>query len=791
MSNPKSIIDTEDFTPIFKFIGKNWYLFIIIPLLLYGFAYVYTYRLPNIYAAKTELLLRSSETYDYQSSINSNFGYYSIVQDIINQKRVLKSYDLLDKTLMNLNFNIDYFLIGGVREDEVLGFNYINLNIEPEKVPSSYTRISYIVEILDEKRFLLKYSEHGKDVVQELLFGKKYESPFKFSIESKDILIAGNVKKAKEFQYKFQIFHRKDLVGRYNRNLRVLNEEYTSILTLKLSDKLNYRAKLFLDTLCKVYTDYTVESQIKINENTTRYIDIQLNELKLTLDSLQMEVQLYREDKNIFDLTREQNELFNKLTNYEIQKQRLALRQISLKAVFNYTIKGINEINLPPIIDQNSDAILSEQINSLYQLKLKRAEMLTFFTPENSAIIKQDTLILVVINGIRNYLNSTSEVIKNNSKQIDSDINNTIIKLRNIPKSQQGIASIQRKLSVNEGIYQFLLKKKASTVIARAAIIPQVSIIESARSLGVIGPDRKRFQVIAAGIGLVLALIIGFVRLLFFERIENLKDFKSSTKLPVLGGIPHYADILENPLTITKNSRSNVSESFRSIRANLQYLLKSESKVKKLLTSSLHPSEGKTFMSTNLSSFLASSNKKVVLIDFDMHKPKVHKSLGLKNKQGLSSILIGKGEIADVINRDVVKNMDVITAGPIPPNASDLIINDRVDFLIRELEKEYDYIIFDTPPLMLISDSLVLMKYVDMGIFVFNTKKTTKDGIHYLEDVLEQNNLKNIALTLNNIEQKKWSYYKGKYYSYRYSYKYGYGYGNNEGYGSDYVDDEE
>jgi len=793
MPSSNALFDTDDLSPIFKFLGKNWYLILLFPILFYTIAYIYSYRMPNVYAAKTEILLKSSETYDYQNSMNSSFGYFSTVQDVINQKRVLTSYNIIENTLDKLNFEISYYLDGGVRKDEVLGFKYVYVNINPHEVPDRLKNKSYTFEIIDYDSYNFIYNSSGEEIKIKCQFDTKYQNPFPFELNKTTHFKDDNIDEIKKHQYKIHLYKKQSLISKYSRNLSVLNEDYTSILTLKLEDNIDIRAKIFLDTLSKVYINYSVENQIRINENTRSYIEKQLFELKEILDSLEFELHRYRESKNIINLSREQNELFNQLSDLKNQKQMIELRESSLRSVFDYTTEDLNDTSLPPIINSREDVVLNQQVNTLYKLKLKRTELLSFFTKENYSIKKQDTLIQVVTSGVRDYLISTHQIIKNNSEEITAKINHTLERLKKIPKSEQGIIGIKRKLQVNENLHQFLLEKKASTVIARAAIIPQVSIIESARSLGTIGPDRNRIRFGAAGIGIIFALVIGVIRLLFFERIETLIDFKEISSLPVIGGIPFYKNIDKTPLTIQDNNRSIVSESFRTLRANLQYTLDKNSKVKKILISSLHPSEGKTFVSTNMATFLASSNKKTVLIDFDLHKPKVHKILNIKNKRGLSSFLIGKLQLPEIINTGVIENLDVISAGPIPPNASDLILNGKVNTLIALLEESYDYIIFDTPPLMLISDSLVLLKEVDTGIFVFNSEKATKEGVRFLEDVLKQNKLRNIAYVLNGIKQKKWTYYKSKY-SNRYAYKYGYGsgYGYSEskgGYGSDYIEE--
>ena len=202
------------------------------------------------------------------------------------------------------------------------------------------------------------------------------------------------------------------------------------------------------------------------------------------------------------------------------------------------------------------------------------------------------------------------------------------------------------------------------------------------------------------------------------------------------------------------------------------------------MVSSLHPGEGKSFVSSNLATVLAKTGKKVVLVDFDMHKPKVHKNFKLSNQLGLSTYLIGRCSADDMGQTGPADTLTVITAGPVPPNASELVMNDRMDPLLEKLRKEYDFVILDTPPMLLITDALLLMSKVDTGLLIANTAKTTKRGIKHLEELLSQNDLQHASLVMNNIRVTRF----GQYYA-KYAYKYGYGYGYG-GYGTGTYGDE-
>jgi len=198
----------------------------------------------------------------------------------------------------------------------------------------------------------------------------------------------------------------------------------------------------------------------------------------------------------------------------------------------------------------------------------------------------------------------------------------------------------------------------------------------------------------------------------------------------------------------------------------------------------LHPGEGKTFCSSNLATIFAKAGKKVALLDFDMHKPKVHEAFKIKKDVGLSSFLSNKEQLEHCIQKDVIDNLDILTSGPVPPNPSELILSKKVQALVEQMKIDYDMVIIDTPPILLISDAMALRSQADMGIFVMNTRTTTKQGVKYLEEIIEQNKLQNSSILLNSIKQKKWRYYYGSY-GYAYGYGYGSGYGYSYGYGEE------
>ena len=196
---------------------------------------------------------------------------------------------------------------------------------------------------------------------------------------------------------------------------------------------------------------------------------------------------------------------------------------------------------------------------------------------------------------------------------------------------------------------------------------------------------------------------------------------------------------------------------------------------KVIMITSNNPGEGKTFCSVNIGAILAKAGKRVLIIEMDLHKPRVHKALQLPSEEGSSSVLIGKTRFEEVIVKSSIENLDAILSGPMPPNPSEILLNDSLDALLKEARENYDYVIIDTPPIGLITDALVLMKHSDVNLFVLNTKVTNKNAVKKLEDIVEKSQAKNVGLILNGVKRKRAGYY----YKY-YGYSYGYGSGKSQ-----------
>jgi len=299
-----NLIDPEDLQPIFKFIGKNWHLLIIFPLVAIAGAYLYNARQHDIYAAKAEILLKSSETYDYQKQIYSSLGYYTLLQDITNQKRVIASYDMTSKTLNTLDFQVSYLLEGRWAAKYVHEFLFLDVDVqrmEPQLMQTPFT-----IRIVDLDSYTLSYNLYGNDHKKLYNFGELIEDVhYDLKVDRHERFTDEKFDSQKDRIWQFLVNPPNRLVGKYRGGLSIENVDYTSILTLQVRDEVPERAKMFLDSLSRVYIDYTLESQIQVNKNTEEHIEKQLIELEEIIDSLEFELERFKASNNILDLDKE------------------------------------------------------------------------------------------------------------------------------------------------------------------------------------------------------------------------------------------------------------------------------------------------------------------------------------------------------------------------------------------------------------------------------------------------------------------------------------------------------
>jgi capsular exopolysaccharide synthesis family protein len=785
----QSLLSQKDVNLIFRIARANWWVPLLIIPLFYGFGKFYAYKKTNVYIARTQFLLKTNDTY-YQNNVlnESSFYSYNSYVDNLNEKRIVESYDIASKVVDKLldKINVSYFIIGKVVTTEYfrdMPFKIIaDETIINEINPGVYEQL-YDFKITGSDDFEVSYEVDGQKITRKGKFGVDLpytDLPFRIekSFGKKDEA------KLRAAVYQFRIHSRKNILAELQGHLVAENLSYTNILEVKLTDIIAERAVLILDTLNSVYSINQLKIKFELNERTIEYIERQLNEITYSLKNFEDTMQNYKSKKNIIDLDWEKGDFLSKIGNYDNEKSQLQLQLSSLDDLEKYVVEDKDPQFLPPnvfVVEKAGFMIVA--VNELYTKQIELNKMYGVAKENNPTVIELKSSIKKIKQDLLVYINNTRSATKEKILSVNEEILKYISEAKLIPGKQRDLLNIQRKANVNEQLYNFLLEKKASTKIARAGIISDIKIVESPRNLGTTTPEeteKTRKQLLYLGILITLGIV--FTRALFLTNIESVEHLKDLTSIPLIGVLPYMKQGTTDGIVVEESPTSLMAEAFRNFRTNLAYSnIDTNSKV--FLVTSFLPAEGKTFTSVNLAAILARSGKKTVLLELDLHKPRIYKRFNLPiQDKGITTYITGQHKIEEIISPTFIPNLYCMFAGPIPPNPSEFVLSEKMKELINYAKDNFEFVIIDTPPAGLLSDSVYLMQNVDSSIFVINTRTSSRKVINFLEELIVANNFKNISLLLNGVKKMgNRYYYKG--YGYSYGYGYGYGYGKGYGYG--------
>ncbi|MFT3885246.1 MAG: GNVR domain-containing protein [Flavobacteriales bacterium] len=537
-AGPKAgIIDVKDLRYFLRIFSKNWYFVVVAIILSAVLSYLYSYKIADVYGATTRILLKDNKVYDYQSQVYSRIGYVSAFGDLGNQRRVLTSYDLVDQVLSKVNFDASYYIIGRFKTSEVYGG--MPFTVTMEVLNQKLYEKPFDLHILSADKFELSYDRGTGLVSKELPFNTDIADPdFILRVDRSAEVAPGNIAKFTGNDYRFVRHSRPWLVNRYTTGMTVNNPQGTSILEVTVEDEIPARAKMFLDTLSQSYINYTLQSEFDINENTLRYIDKQMDEVSVILNKNEDDLQNFLLTRNILDLDKENNRYYTELVGYDAQKRQYELMIQSVDDLEKYVLNSGDEKLLPPsFYVLNDDAFLKAALSELYTLQMQRNDMLYPATEANAAIGRMDNSIQLNKANLLIYLKNTRSAIQEKIADVTHLIGEYEGRLRSVPQTQRDVQNIQRRVDVNEKLYEFLLEKRATTVIARAGIVPQTKVIEMARITGIVRPDKVKILYTFMIGGAIISLLLVFVRVLFYDRIENADQLRDATNLPVFGEI--------------------------------------------------------------------------------------------------------------------------------------------------------------------------------------------------------------------------------------------------------------
>ena len=560
----------------------------------------------------------------------------------------------------------------------------------------------------------------------------------------------------------------------------------TSVAVISLKNSSLQRGQDFINQLLEMYNRNTNNDKNEIAQKTAEFIDERIGIISKELGSTEANLESFKRDAGITDLTSEAQIAL--AGNAEYEKKSVENRtQISLVNDLRKYLRG-NEYEVLPSNVGLQDAALIGAIERYNEMLVERKRLLRTSTENNPTIVNLDTSIRAMKANVQATLEGTLQGLMITKESLDREASRYSRRISNAPGQERAYVSIARQQEIKAGLYLMLLQKREENAIALAATANNAKIIDEAIADDIpVSPKRSMIYLIALVLGVGIPVgIIYLVELTKFK-IEGRADVEKLTSVPVVGDIPltDEKNDKNGSIAVFENKNNLMSETFRNIRTNLQFMLDNDQKV--ILVTSTVSGEGKSFVSSNLAISLSLLGKKVVIVGLDIRKPGLNKVFNLSSKEkGITQYLANpEMDLMSLIQQsDVNKNLYILPGGTVPPNPTELLARDGLDKAIEILKKNFDYVILDTAPIGMVTDTLLIGRVADLSAYVCRTDYTHKAEYTLINELYHEKKLPNLCTIINGVDLKrrKYGYYYGygkygKHYGYGKRYGYGYGYG--------------
>ncbi|MBO5964055.1 MAG: polysaccharide biosynthesis tyrosine autokinase [Bacteroidales bacterium] len=790
---------------LYKMLSKcHWFVISIIVAFIGAFI-ITKYSTPQ-YEAKATLLIKSNnEILNSMDMAGSFMGGRGMV-NFQNEIGTIQSLAMVKRTVKALGFYTNYYQKVNFKNADIYKASPFEVTLDLYKTQAIGVVID--VKLKNNNSCVISYKaknnvpiyDYAEDhvVVGEninipereitLKYGEWFEKDgMKFKIDLKDPEKWNS--NYSKMDYAFVINDLDAVANQFRAtNIELLKKE-SSIISIKYVHENKKKAEDFVNMLCKIYIDQTFEEKNYLHVATINFVNSQIENIADSLSLVESRKEAFQKVNNTLSLTNDAQYIYQRTNELEVKRAEAYTQNAYYDALEEYINKAdLEEGVAVPTTMGIQDPILNNLVSTLTTLVLERQRLSTTLTPKSPKMKELSLQIETTRKQIQESLRTIKKHSEITQKELRRQQNLLQVEIDKLPTTQRNMINIERQFKFNDVIYSFLYQKRAEAEIAKNAALPDHKVVDKAQHAVKIYPRTSSNYLIALLIGLIVPGGYIFIRYITNNTINGKDDLEKISNAPILGYIPQIPDEY-NKMIVLDKPKSQITEAFRSIRTNIKYILHDENATEGqviLVTSSL-PNDGKSLFSMNLASVFSLSGKKTILVGYDLRKPKLHKVFHVDGTKGITSYLIGRNSYEEIIQHTEFDNLDVLVSGPVPPNPSELVDSDKNRDLIKQLRKQYDYIILDTPPVSLIADAQCLAKESDMNIFVVRSGQTDKGVLKIsLAEMVERSNVK-VNFVINGIENAMQKYGYGSRYGSRYGYGYGYGgYGYGKGYGYGY-----
>ena len=795
-----------DFAALYRTVILNWYWFVLSLIIFGGIGAIYLRYTTPLYQSTAKLLIKDEDNNSRRGSSlqnMSNLGIISNSTGVDNEMEILSSHSIAEDAIRDLKLYVNYTTEGKVKD--IIAYRDQPLTVDIDAAHLDRLNRPINLNITKKGSSYIVTGTYSVPTNEENIEGpfsinKKFTS-LPATIPTRAGIITINSNNGRTLQeaqvLKVNIVSPKMASDKYVGELQIApSAKGTSIVQLQLTDEVPQRSLDYLKQLAIVYNRQANEDKNVVAHQTEKFINSRLEKINAELGKTEGELQNYKQRNGMVELKMNAS---NSVTNQNTSEQKLAEMETQIE-LFNTIAREVESSsrNLSQVIPSNvglDDESSTALINKYNELVLERNRLLRSAS-ESSPVVEPLTAQIRDLNyNIRRAIASARRNLQIQRDALLTQVDKYTNEVEETPQQERMLTQIGRQQEVKSGLYLMLLQKREENSISLAATADKGKLIDDPQLNGQVSPNSTYIMLIALAIGLAIPVAIILLIQLFRYKIEGHDDVARLTKLPIIADIAIASNSAKSKagIVVHENQNNQMEEIFRALRTNLQFMLHEGEKV--VLFTSSTSGEGKTFTASNLSVSLGLLGKKVILVGLDIRRPRLAEQFGIKDhKHGITNLLVKDNPNAEDVEAQILpsgvnKNLDLLMAGPVPPNPAELIARSSLETIIAILKDKYDYIMIDTAPVGLVTDTLQIGRVANATIYMCRADYTPKASFGMINALAMEEKLPNMAMVLNGVDmsKKKYSYYYGygKYGKYgRYGYGSGYSYGKYGNYGN-------
>lgn len=756
---------------ILMFLFSKWKWFVISIIVFGGLAWFHYARTPKTYFRSATVIIKDPSNKISSAGLDRYDNYINKV-NVANEILQFRSKKLMRDVVSRVSADIDYKVKEGLQMTELYKKSPVSVRFL-ETTPEMHLNI--VVTPLDSSKVMV--SDFGSDESD-----KKWTVPMKDTVNIEGVKLVVAPTNYYTDSWKGEHIHitknpMSSVVGYFISSLGIRQEEdEASILTLSLKDRSAARAEDVLNMLISVYNEEAINDKNQVAINTAEFINERLIIIESELGGVESHLESFKRENRIVDIATTAGMYVGESQKYNTNVMELETQLRLATYIKDYLTDPTREIDLIPANTGISDMNIESQIAQYNTIKLRRDKLIEDSSEKNPVVEELNTSLRAmkqsIIRAVDNMIVSIN-VRRNDAQSRESQAQSRV---SSIPTKERQMLSIERQQKIKESLYLFLLNKREENALSQAMVDNNARVIDGASGPNApIAPNRNKIMLLGLLLGLAFPGVI-FLMIMFLDtRIRTKKDIQGKVTAPFLGVIPEQ----------DKENENLTSEAFKIVRTNMSFLSRKDRKIQVIMCTSFSSGDGKTFVSLNLANSFISARKKVVLVDLDIRKGTLTAHFSKHSHhhaQGVTNYLADTDlRLDDIISSDTgVEGLDLIPSGSIAPNPAELLMDERLDEMFKELRNRYDVIITDSVPVGLVADATIANRVADLTLFVVRAGRLDRRQLPDIEAMYQERKLTNMSLLLNGADFH--------HHGYGYGYGYGYGHGYGYGYGYGYVD---